>query len=460
MTPDTPATPFEIAKGLFLQGVRHHEAGQYAEAEAAFQASLQHLPARASTLMNLGAAQLALDKPEQALQSLDASTQAEPGDAQAWCHRARALQALGRGEEASEDYARALTLNPELSAARWHRSLLLVSLGFAKDALKTLQPLLDPPAGAAASAAPAWLLAGQAQQSLGQLEPALRHYQQARRLDAHLPRVHAVLGQLLQQLGRADEAGAVWSEALTAGVEPELNRYLLAGLGAGPASQTRSTAATPTQSPQAYVRALFDPYADGFEAHLVGALQYRGHEAVVDAALGAARAGGVAGFESVVDLGCGTGLCGRLLRPHAKRIEGIDLSPTMVATARASGAYEVVRQADAVEALRTGTQAFDLVVAADVLIYIGALEALFSALAARVMPGAWLSLSVETMGAEEQARHPEGWCLRASLRYAHTQAYLRELCRAQGWHWLAWQPFALRQEQGQRIEGAVALVRA
>jgi predicted TPR repeat methyltransferase len=256
------------------------------------------------------------------------------------------------------------------------------------------------------------------------------------------------------------QARAVWSEAVAAGQEPELNRYLLAGHGAAGGHGDQPA---PAQSPADYVRALFDPYAEGFEAHLVDTLQYRGHSAVVNAALDAAAARRERHttahlFQHVLDLGCGTGLCGRLLRQHAGHIEGIDLSPTMVDAARASGAYDSVLQGDIVSLLQQAPRQADLVLAADVFIYIGALEPVFDALRSAVAPGAILAFSVETFTPDEHQAHPAGWCLRPSLRYAHAENYLAALCQQQGWHWLGSQPFALRLEQGQPLAGAVVVM--
>jgi predicted TPR repeat methyltransferase len=437
---------FERARTHFLEGVTHHEAGRLAEAEAAFEASLRWLPGRPSTLMNLGATRLAQGRPEAALEALDASLAASPDQADACCHRARALQALGRQDAALAAYDRALLLEPALPAARFHRASLHLAAARPEAALTDLQPLLDATQPAAAQA---FLMAGQAQQALGRHAEALPAYEQARRLAPALPRVHALLGQLLVQLGRAGDARAVWSDAVQRGVEPELNAYLLAGSGTGEA---------PGRSPDAYVRALFDPYAEGFDEHLVQTLRYRGHEAVVDAAR-AHRPGTVAAFAHVLDLGCGTGLCGRRIRPHAARVEGIDLSPTMVAAARASGAYDEVHAGELVEVLSRTRREADLVLAADVFIYVGALEALFAVLAPQLRPGALLSFTVETPTADETARHATGWCLRPSLRYAHSADYLRALCARQGWEWLDWQPLVLREEQRQPVHGAVAVLR-
>lgn len=439
---------FDRARDCFLEGVAHHEAGRLTEAEAAFEASLRWLPGRPSTLLNLGATRLAQGRATDALEALDASLAADPAQADGWCYRAQALQALDRPAEALADLNHALALDPSLAAARVHRAAAHLSDGRPAAALDDLQPLLDP---ADPRAARLWLMAGQALQSMDRHEDALEPYAHAQRLDPTLPRAHALRGQLLAQLDRLPEAQEVWADAVQRGVEPELNGYLLAGSGAAEA---------PPVSPSAYVRALFDPYAADFDAHLVDTLRYQGHEAVVEAALVHRTAGaGTPPYTLVLDLGCGTGLCGRRVRAHAARVEGIDLSPTMVAAAQASGAYDAVHQGDLTAVLGRLTLAADLVLCADVFIYIGALDSVFEALGPRLRPGALLAFSVETPDADEPARHPAGWCLRPSLRYAHDRGYLQTLCARQGWTWVDWRPFVLREDQRRPVPGAVAVMR-
>src|SRR5207248_233908 len=74
----------------------------------------------------------------------------------------------------------------------------------------------------------------------------------------------------------------------------------------------------------------------------------------------------------VLDLGCGTGLCGALLRRWARTLVGVDLSPGMLEKARERGCYDRLEQGDLVAVMRTmPARSFDLIVATDVLIYIG-----------------------------------------------------------------------------------------
>jgi predicted TPR repeat methyltransferase len=249
------------------------------------------------------------------------------------------------------------------------------------------------------------------------------------------------------------EAAALHNAAIPAGVDTALNQYLLAGLLAAGPGTTRDATPAPPRSPDDYVRALFDPYADDFEQHLVQALHYRGHTLVAEAARAAAPR-----FAQVLDLGCGTGLCGRLLAPVAGQITGVDLSPTMVAAARRGGAYHQVLEAEALAFVAGCRTPFDLVVAADVFIYIGALAPLFAGLARCQPPGGLLVATVESGPAPDAAAAEAGWWLQPSLRYAHGHDGTARLAEAHGYALRQWRPAVIREEQRQPIHGAVLVL--
>ena len=171
------------------------------------------------------------------------------------------------------------------------------------------------------------------------------------------------------------------------------------------------------------VVALFDAYADSFDAHLIELLGYRGHEAVIGA-LAALVGGNPVGV--VVDLGCGTGLCGPGLRPLARRLVGVDLSPGMLAEARSRGVYDALVEADLLYALATWPdETVDAFAAADVLGYVGELAGVFVEAARVLRPGGHFVFTVEATAAGP-------WRLGASRRVAYSETYLLETCAAAG----------------------------
>ena len=85
-----------------------------------------------------------------------------------------------------------------------------------------------------------------------------------------------------------------------------------------------------------------------------------------------------------VDLGCGTGLMGERLRPIATFLEGCDISAAMLKKAEAKGIYDRLFKAD-LQSLALPPGEADLVTAADVFMYVGALDRIVAAVAAGLL---------------------------------------------------------------------------
>ncbi|WP_028746814.1 methyltransferase [Rhizobium mesoamericanum] len=213
--------------------------------------------------------------------------------------------------------------------------------------------------------------------------------------------------------------------------------------------------ATPNQPPSSYVERLFDDYADRFEASLVEKLDYS-----VPTKLAALVATTGRNYMLAVDLGCGTGLLGPEIRDRVARLEGFDLSKNMLAKAAEKHVYDHLAQADlslAPEATglfaEGAVQRADLITAADVLMYLGNLESVFEAVSALVMPGADFAFSVEDAG------EGDGFHLAQSLRYAHSETYVRALCVRHGFEVVAVTKTPIRKDGANIISGILFLTR-
>lgn len=194
--------------------------------------------------------------------------------------------------------------------------------------------------------------------------------------------------------------------------------------------------------------ALFNLYAPSFDDSLRGFLAYRAPERLMDAVravLGERR-----GLD-VLDLGCGTGLAGPLLRPLARRLEGVDLSPGMLDKARARGVYDALWAGEITAELAASTTSYDLLVAVDVLVYFGALEDVLAQAARRLAPGGLFALTVEK-------GHEPGYRLHPSARYVHHLDYLRGCARAAGLHPVVEREEPLRRQAGQPVIGYVMVL--
>lgn len=425
MNPD-----FDAAREHFVEGLRALEQGRAADAERCFEASLQRLPGRASTLLNLGVARLRLQRPQEALQALEASLAADPAPAETWGHRGIALARLGRLDEALASFDAALARAPGDAAAAFHRARALGALQRHAEALATLEALLrsDPGEGAV------WLQQARTLQCLNRHDDALRSYHRALELDPSLAEAWSLLGQLLRDRGEYEDAARCFEQALQRGADPELNGWLLAAARGG---------TPPPHTPATYVRGLFDGYAGDFDRHLRDSLHYRAPENL-DALLDEA---GMPTVAAALDLGCGTGLCGALLRRRAAAVDGVDLSAPMLERARAGGHYRHLHCADLAAHLSDSDERYGLVLAADVFIYVGALDAVFAGVRRVLEPGGRFAFTVEAAGGGVEVE------LRRSLRYAHGEAHLRALAQAQGLRWLAQRTAPLREDQGRPVTG-------
>jgi len=254
-----------------------------------------------------------------------------------------------------------------------------------------------------------------------------------------------------EKSGRIEAAIAALRQAIKLDPEDVFGAGLkLAVLGATEAPRT---------PPSRYVERLFDDYAGRFEKALVEKLQYSVPEKLL--ALIQSQVGGDYRFSRVTDLGCGTGLFGERIRPQAGVLEGFDLSLNMLAKAREKAIYDALGHADLSLAPEASglfsadnpVQRSDLVAAADVLIYLGDLSAVFTIAATLTAPGGFLAFSVEEAGPADD------FVLRHSLRYAHSPDHAGGLCFSHGFDMLKTERTTIRFDAGTPVSGVLFLAR-
>ncbi|MFG1214805.1 methyltransferase domain-containing protein [Xanthobacter flavus] len=265
---------------------------------------------------------------------------------------------------------------------------------------------------AAPNFAAAWFLLGEAREGQGESEAAREAYGRALALDP------------------ADRLGA------------GLRRARLGGAPEGAMSA-------------AYVRTLFDQYADRFDTALREKLAYRGPELLLEAVRAACDdLGRELRFGAALDLGCGTGLAGVLFAPLVERLDGVDLSPAMLEKARALGLYAALEAGEmgaALGAMPAG--GLDLVIAADALCYVGDLAPIFHAARAALASGGLFAFTLET-------HEGEGVLLRETLRYAHGEGYVRALAQDVGLDVVLLERASTRSEKSVPVPGLVGVLAA
>lgn len=256
---------------------------------------------------------------------------------------------------------------------------------------------------------------------------------------------HVLLGRAQAALGRKDEAVAALGEALRLDPEDELGaRIDLSRLGALAADEAIS---------EGYVRALFDNYAEGFDAHLTGVLAYRGPAVVMAAIMSACeKLKRKPEFRLAIDLGCGTGLMAREIGERARRIEGVDISPKMISVAARTGLYAALNTGEVVDELdRRSAESADLIVAADVVVYLGDLFPLFREVARVLKPGGMFAFTV-------QSHMGHGFQLGVDARFSHSDDYLRTVADDSSLAVAHFASVSTRQDRGFDVPGYVMVL--
>lgn len=261
--------------------------------------------------------------------------------------------------------------------------------------------------------APAWFGLGQARERLGDVDAAITAYRRARAYDSQ-----DVLGALLA----------------------------LARLDAAP---------TPASAAPAYVARLFDQYAPHFEEHLVEGLAYRApallHDAIAEVS---ARMNRPMRFARALDLGCGTGLAGAAFKECSNYLEGVDLSAGMITQARAKGVHDALHVGEIGEHLRSSPdRSFDLILAGDVLVYIGDLTPLFTQVARVLASGGLFAFTAES-------HNGETYIIGDETRYAHSPKYIEAMAREAGLSMLLLSAASTRRNKRVAVPGLFGVITA
>lgn len=210
----------------------------------------------------------------------------------------------------------------------------------------------------------------------------------------------------------------------------------------------RLGAATPAAAPCAYVKALFDQYAERFDKHLVDELAYRAPGLLAQTLAGLGRDD----FARCIDLGCGTGLCGSAFRDRVGYLTGVDLSPAAIEAARAKEIYDRLVVEDLNDFLSAEPEAsVDLLLAADALVYIGDLSTVFAQARRALKLDGRFALTLQS--------GESGFAVGPDLRFAHAPDYVRELADSSNLAVAGLTQAALRREAGRDVLGLVVVLK-
>ncbi len=395
--PKEPTYYFNLAFVLRLEG-------RLEEALAAYQSSIRLSPNTAESHNNCGTVLKDLDRLEEALRAYEQAIELDPRSAMAHNNRGSVLRELGRLEEALAAYERATEIDPNFAEAHNNKGIILQHLGRPADALAA--------------------------------------HERATELKPDFAQAHYLRGTTARILGQLAYAAEAYKTALQH--DPTLieAKYFLSALGAEE---------TPQQSPAPYVIKEFDGFAEIFDNKLVGELKYKTPQHLFDAVI--SQVENKSKKIDILDLGCGTGLCGVAFSEIANQLVGVDLAPRMLEKAKERGLYTELVQADVCQALEQSRLNYDLILSADVFVYIGNLEKVFALSVEHLNPGGLFALSIEVK------EHGDDYQLTLAGRYAHTNSYIRRLASISGVAEVSCDSVTLRYEQNKPVAGCVFVFR-
>jgi len=424
-------------KADLAMAIREHRRGRLERAQRLYRKILSRQPGNADALHFLGVLLHQQGESDQAVRMIDRALRARPDYVDAHKNLGNVYLEAGQPDKAEACYRRALELDP-VDADAWNNLCV---------ALKSQQRFSEAAeAGSrAVSLHPqhlnAWFNLGNALKYSGQFDGAVNAYRRVIAVNRGFIPAHVELCHLLYRLERLSgpaegflkERIEAYRDWIALDADNPVPKFMLAACE----GQTASRA------PDAFVRQLFDGFANSFDQNLAS-LDYRVPRLVADR-LPEAREGSL----DVLDAGCGTGLCGPFLRPLARRLVGVDLSGGMLQKAVARRLYDELIEAELSAFLAAQSACFDIIVSADTIIYFGDLTAVIAGAAQALRPGGRLIFSLERLP-EEAA---DGVVLTSSGRFAHSERYVRDVLVDAGMHVEACDHEVLRKESGQPIHG-------
>jgi predicted TPR repeat methyltransferase len=382
-----------------------HKAGRLAEAETIYLKLIRERQTDADALHFLGLLRMHQGRRPAAIELMQRSLKFAPNNAHAWNNLGNLMQAEQDEDGAEQAYIRATNLAPKMAEAWFNLGILFRRKRKPEEALRSFRAVLDS--------------------------------------NPRFSGAYESLGLLLYRMGRNDHAADVYRKWLEVEPDHPVARHMYAAT---------SGQAVPPRADDRYVAKIFDGFASSFDESLKN-LDYAAPQ-LLSAAL-SERIDFGHGNLDVLDAGCGTGLCGLLLRSSAKTLVGVDLSAGMLAKARARKVYDELVEAELCAHMRSRPAAFDLINCADTLCYFGDLGEAASAAQRCLKPGGHIGFTVEA--AAPDAAEP--FKIQSHGRYGHSAPYVLSVLQDAGFQDVERESVVLRKERGEDVTGHLVIGR-
>lgn len=437
-TTDTSADAQEVTVTQALAyAIQLQQGNELDAAEVLYTRILEAIPDQADALHFLGVLNFQRGHSDTAINLIRRACELIPNHPDCYINLGNVLAECGQLPEASTAYRHALALAPERADVFNNLGVVFKLLGRWEEAEASYHQAitLDP------DATSAYNNLGLLHAARGRIKEAIHYYCISIAKMPGNPDGRRLLGIAYYTLGQTREAAEVFRQWLETDPDNPVARHLYAAC---------SGQDVPERAADDYVEQTFDRFADNFDKQLQGNLAYRAPELALEA-LARAVPAATASLD-ILDAGCGTGLCGPLLRPYARTLSGVDLSGGMLVKADARRCYDTLTKGELTAFIAAQSGKYDAIISADTLVYFGPLEAVFSASRTALQTKGLLIFTVEQLPAD---RDETGFAINPHGRYAHGRQYIESALASTGFELSHIAAADLRNEGGEPVKGWV-----
>jgi predicted TPR repeat methyltransferase len=418
----------------FNRALSHHQSGDLVMAENGYRLILKQAPRDITVLYHLGIVLHQQAKPKEARKYLAKALKNAPDFVEARLSLAIVLMELGQNDEAEVAFRRIISLRPDMENALLRLGELLILKKKYSEAI----PLLRKSIQLSNNNVKPWAALVEALRHLNLPEDAIEANKRALELE-NSENNHSQMATLIYLLYRQNQKLARkhaqdWIDAYPKSTFAQHIGSAILGLPA------------PIRASNSYVTNLFDNFAKTFEEQLAK-VDYNLPEIIATIA----DLNDSTNDLVILDAGCGTGWAAASLKPAARRLIGVDISPRMLEQAQKKGLYDELVEMELGDFLKSNTASFDLIVATDVFNYFGNLEQIVEYASQSLLPGGKLVFSVECNDENNT------FILGPHGRYSHNKIYVGEIIKEAKLELHKMQDVELRKEFGNTVNGFLVL---
>ena len=413
--------------------IRLHQTEQLEEAETLYKTILDQFPTCPEVLHFYGLLRHQKGDDEQAISLIEQSIAQAPEYSDAHNNLGNIFNNLQQFEKAADSYSKALDLNPENAAAHNNYGVVLNRLSRVDEAIEAFSKAIT----LMPDNAEFYKNLGNGFKKQGDFTKSIQAYRKVISLKPYKSENYEYLCAVLYLQGNAEEAIDLVKHWLELDPENPLALHRLYSY-TGEFDLPRAA--------DEYIAKTFDNFADSFDM-VLKRLEYKAPFLVADALKEIHAQSGKA--LNILDAGCGTGLCGPLIKPYAAKITGVDLSANMMERAKERECYDELHQAELTAFIDVYSNDCDVIVSADTLVYFGDLQPVCQAVAKALPPGGHFIFTVERTDDEVAA----GYKIHQHGRFSHTETYLRSVIESAGMEMVKLDQNRLRFEAGEPVNG-------